>query len=41
MHKVLVFLVTLTLFAAFVLLTLPPEAYRWLDRHLVGQPSSP
>jgi hypothetical protein len=34
MYKALVFLVTLVLFVGFVLLTLPPEACRWVDRHL-------
>jgi hypothetical protein len=34
MYKVLVFLVTAGLFAAFVLLTLLLEAPRWVDRHL-------
>jgi hypothetical protein len=41
MYKVLVFLVTLLLFAAFVVLTLPLEACRWADRHLAGHPSAP
>jgi hypothetical protein len=34
MYKVLVFLATVVLFAAFVVLTLPPEACRWVDHRL-------
>lgn len=41
MSRVLVFLITVALFAGFVVLTLPVAAGGWLDRRLTGQPPSP
>jgi hypothetical protein len=38
MSRVFVLLVTVVLFAGFVLLTLPLAAGEWADRHLTRQP---
>jgi hypothetical protein len=40
MYKLLAFVATVVLFAGFVLLTVPVEAYRWLDRRLTWQAPS-